>query len=300
MKKVIFIFLATISMATIQSCQTAKTATGSKMLKFNFEKGKGYDYEMIINMDQDRGGQISQTDMSAYYSLYVTDDDGTTKTITNTFERVVMNVGMAGMNLVVDSDKPIPETSDKNEKEDPIKMLNKIFGAIKGKKFNMKVNTEGKVMEVRGLSDIAASIVGTMNIDEKVKQLMIQQFSKQFNEQSVKEQFERVLYIFPNKEVKVGDSWQKTTSPGGPMGGNYNSTYTVKDIEGDMVTLDEKSTIDGSGDQTKMSGEITGTIIVDSKTGLVVNADQDINLSSTAEGKTMKIKGKTKLKGKAR
>ena len=49
-----------------------------------------------------------------------------------------------------------------------------------------------------------------------------------------------------------------------------------------------------------MSGEITGTIIVDSKTGLVVNADQDINLSSTAEGKTMKIKGKTKLKGKAR
>ena len=84
------------------------------------------------------------------------------------------------------------------------------------------------------------------------------------------------------------------------MGGEYNSTYTVKDIEGDLVTLDEKSTINGSSDKLKMSGDITGTLVVDSKTGLVVNADTEMIITTNVEGQSMKIKGKTRIKGKAR
>ena len=84
-----------ISTAVIQSCQTTgKASSTSKMLKFNFEKGKGYDYEMIINMDQNIMGQAMQMDMSTYYSMDVLDDDGGTKTITSTFDRFKMNMGI--------------------------------------------------------------------------------------------------------------------------------------------------------------------------------------------------------------
>ncbi len=41
MKKIAVALLAIITVAGIQSCQSTKSATGSKMLKFNFEKGKG-------------------------------------------------------------------------------------------------------------------------------------------------------------------------------------------------------------------------------------------------------------------
>ena len=98
----------------------------------------------------------------------------------------------------------------------------------------------------------------------------------------------------------MGDSWQKTTTPGGVMGGKYTSTYTVSEIEGDMVTLEEKSKIDGTSDALNMKGDITGTLVVDSKTGLVVNADQDMEITTTKAGTSMKMKGKTKIKGKAR
>ena len=289
-----------IVVAGFQSCQSAKSATATKMLKFNFEKGKGYDYEMIINMDQNIMGQAMQMDMSTYYSMDVLEDNGSTKTINSTFDRFKMNMAVGGMNIEVDSDKPMPEMGDKDEKDNPMKMLNGLLGAVKGKKFSMKVNAEGKVMEVTGFEDMAQSIADSMHLDEKKKQEMMTKFSQQFNEQSIKDQFERVLYIFPNKEVKVGDSWQKTTAPGGMMGGKYNSTYTVKEIEGDMVTLEEKSTIDGTSDKMKMSGDITGTLVVDSKTGLVVNADQEMVLTTNTAGTEIKIKGKTKIKGKAR
>ena len=269
------------------------------MLKFNFEKGKGYDYEMIINIDQDMMGQAMQMDMTNYYSMDVVADDGTTKTITTTYDRFKMNMKVGPMNIDVDSDKPLREMGG-DGKEDPMKMINSLLGAIKGRKFSMKVNAEGKVEEVTGFKEMAQSIVDSMDVDEKMKEQMQQQFSKQFNENNMKDQFERVLYIFPNKEVKVGDSWQKTTTPGGAMGGKYTSTYTVSEIEGDMVTLEEKSKIDGTSAAMNMKGDITGTLVIDSKSGLVVSADQDMDLKITTDGKEMKMKGKTKIKGKAR
>jgi hypothetical protein len=299
MKKIVVALLAIITVAGIQSCQSTKSATGSKMLKFNFEKGKGYDYEMIINMDQDIMGQAMQMDMTNYYSMDVVADDGTTKTITTTYDRFKMNMKVGPMNIDVDSDKPLHEIGDGDGK-DPMKMVNRLFGAIKGKKFTMKVNAEGKVEEVTGFKEMAQSIVDSMGVDEKMKEQMQQQFSKQFNEQSLKDQFERFLYIFPNKDVKVGDSWQKTTTPGMAMGGKYVSTYTVSEIEGDMVTVEEKSKIEGASEAMDMKGDITGTLVIDSKTGLVVNADQDMDLIMNAEGKEIKMKAKSKIKGKAR
>jgi Family of unknown function (DUF6263) len=299
MKKIVVALLAIITVAGIQSCQSTKSATGSKMLKFNFEKGKGYDYEMIINMDQDIMGQAMQMDMTNYYSMDVVADDGTTKTITTTYDRFKMNMKVGPMNIDVDSDKPLHEIGDGDGK-DPMKMVNRLFGAIKGKKFTMKVNAEGKVEEVTGFKEMAQSIVDSMGVDEKMKEQMQQQFSKQFNEQSLKDQFERFLYIFPNKDVKVGDSWQKTTTPGMAMGGKYVSTYTVSEIEGDMVTVEEKSKIEGASGAMDMKGDITGTLVIDSKTGLVVNADQDMDLIMNAEGKEIKMKAKSKIKGKAR
>jgi Family of unknown function (DUF6263) len=303
MKKIAFLLLPVLFLSgivMIQSCQSAKSSTATKMLKFDFEKGKGYDYEMIMNMDQEIMGQKMQMDMTFYYSMLVTDDDGETKTISTTYERFKMNVGAGGMNIEIDSDKPLPDLGKGMGKEEGMKMLNGLLGAIKGRKFVMKVNREGKVTDVTGFKDMARSLVDSLKLDENEKAEMMKNFDKQFNEQSVKDQFERILYIFPNKEVKVGESWEKKSTSLGPMGGNYTSTYTVKDIEGDMVTLEEKSKIEGDNNGMAVKGDVSGTMIIDSKWGLVVNADQDMAMTFTKDGKTSNLKAKSKIKGKAR
>ena len=111
MKKIIALLLFIFSVAGIvnmQSCQSTKSSTASKMLKFNFEKGKGYDYEMISNIDQEVMGQNMQMDMSAYYSMDVSEDDGIMKTISSTIDRFKMKMGFGGFNIDVDTDKPLP------------------------------------------------------------------------------------------------------------------------------------------------------------------------------------------------
>lgn len=300
MKKItvlLFVMVAGAGIAGIQSCQSTRSVAGARMLKFNFEKGKGYDYEMVMNMDQKIMGQTMQMDMSTYYSMDVKEDDGNMKTITGIFDRFKMKMNMAGMNIEVDTDKPMVGDVDSTN---PLGMLDHLLGAIKGQRFNMKVNAEGKVMEVTGFTNMAQSIADSMGLKEKERTAMIEKFNKQFNEESTKEQFERFLYIFPNKEVKVGDSWQKSTTTTGQIAGTYNSTYTVKEIEGDMVTLEEKTKVNADNEQMKMNGDVTGTLIVDSKTGLVVNADQKMTVTTSVAGSTIEIKAVTRIKGKAR
>ena len=304
MKKIAAIILILISFITIlsvESCQTTKSVSGTKMLKFNFEKGKGYDYEMIINMDQEIMGQKMQMDMSNYYSMDVTEDDGKIKTINSKFDRFKMKMNGGGMNLEVDTDNPLPESGEMSEgKKDPFKMINKMFGAIKGQQFTMKVDQEGKILSVDGFENIGKLLADSLDLNEKDRDEMMKQFNEQFNPKSTKSQFERFFYIFPNKEVKVGDSWQKNSEISGPAGGKYASTYKVTEIEGDMVTLEETTKMESVDEKNNLKGDIKGTLVVDSKSGLVVSADQDMKMASDVGGMKFEINGKTKIKGKAR
>lgn len=304
MKKINLLLLTIVSifsLIVIQSCQSAgKASSASKMLKFNFEKGKGYDYELTTNMDEDLMGQNMQMDMIFYYSMDVTADDGTIKTITTSIDRFKMKVNVAGMNIDIDTDKPLPSLGKTDDGKDPMKMLNGLFGAIKGQKFTMRVDAEGKVLDVTGFENMAKTIVDSMSLDEEQARQMKEKFSQQFNAEKMKDQFARTFYIFPNKEVKVGDSWEKSTDISGEMGGKYTSTYKVTNIEGDMVTLDENTKVGSGQEKMNLKGDITGTIVVDSRLGLIVSGDQDMKMTIEASGKNIDIKAKTKIKGKAR
>jgi len=270
------------------------------MLKFDLEKGKGYDYEMTINMDQEIMGQPMKMDMTTYYSMDVSGDDGGIKTIVSSFERFKMKTAVAGMNLDVDTDNEVKgDTADL--KKDPMAVISKVFGAIKGQKFTIKVNPEGKITDVTGFENMAEDMANSLGLNEEDKADMIKRFKGQFNADEIKQNLERFWYIFPNKKVKVGDTWDKTNQMGGKMPATYKSTYKVTEIEGDMVTLDEVSKIESKeGEAISLTGEVKGTIVVDSRSGLVVTADQDMDMKAAAQGMSFDIKGKSRIKGKAR
>ena len=293
------IAFALVAVSVLPACQSAKNSTTSKMLSFNFEKGKGYDYEMIVSMDQEQGEQSMKMDMSNYYSMDVTAEEGDVKTITTTYERFKMNMQVGIVSIEVDSDKPLPSLGSLG-KEGDLKKVNSVMGAIRGRKFQMKVNKEGRILELSGFENMASAIADSLGLEPGQKQEMMQEFTREFNNTKVRAQFERLLYVFPNKEVKVGDTWTKTFSQEGPFAGNYASTFTVKEIEGDMVTVSEDSKVTGNGEGMGLQGKSEGTMVIDSRTGLVVNADQDLNLSGTSGGNPVKIKTKSKIRGKAR
>jgi hypothetical protein len=306
MKKILFLFVAAhilVSTCSIQSCKSTRNSA-SKLLKFNLEKGKGYDYEMVWDIDQQVMNQDIKMSVTAGYSVDIIAENENSKTISAVYNDFKMNMKMMGMEINVDTDKPSPDVTIEEVKSNPAAisaLMNKLFSGIKGKKFNMIVNKEGEVTDVSGLEDIATAMADSLKMPEEYKEKITAMAKQRFNGEDIKKQFSQMFYIFPNKEVKVGDSWEKNYQiGGGEMPAKYNTTYKVKEIEGDIVTLDAKTDIESEMEAIKLKGEQTGTLLVDSKTGLVLNADFNQEIKTSINGQSMILKGKGKIKGKAK
>ncbi|MBI3137966.1 MAG: hypothetical protein HYZ15_05225 [Sphingobacteriales bacterium] len=282
------------------SCQSSRSATSSRMLRFNYENGKGYDYEMEMLFEQKILETPVKIGMNTYYSIDVQADDGNVKTLAARYERFKMDMDMVGMKLNVDTEDPVDTAGFAGDK---LAMLGRVFRAVKGKSFEMKVDGEGKVLEVKGFKEMTESIVSSLGLDpekeRETREKMKQQFGQQFNDQKVREQFERFFYIFPAKEVKAGDSWKKSSHVSGLFSGNLNSTYTVTEMEGDMVIIGEKTRIVSDDENGETLGEQTGTLVVDSRSGLVVKADLQLDMT-VAGSLSIPVKIKTIIRGKAR
>lgn len=287
-------------MVTLVACKTASNSA-SKTLSFNLSTGKSYDYDMQFEMDQSLMPQSAKMKFATFYSVDVIEDSGNVKTLRGTYRNFKMNANIMGRKMDIDTENP--DTANYS-KENPMGMLSKVFGMIRGITFTMKIDKKGNVLAVSGAEkfrDAFLSFADSAGMEEKELNEARETFSKQFNNETVKHQFSTVFTIFPDKEVKVGDSWEIVTD------GDFNSPtknttkYTVKEIEGDMVTLVSNSKIVGT-DKTKfeLDGEQDGNLIVDSRSGLVINAEYEQNVYLKAQGLTIGIKGKSKITGKER
>jgi hypothetical protein len=250
---------------------------------------------MQTNIDQEVMGQKIKINMQSDYAMEVISVDEEVRKIVTSFDRVKMNMNMVGVEMNFDTDKKATDEAN------PLTAtMNKIFSVMAGKKFTMRVNAEGKVESVSGLRESMVAVLDTLGLREGERDEAMAQFNKQFNEESIRSQFERVLYVFPNKEVKVGDSWQKNSAIAGQMGGKYNSTYTVKEMDGNMVTLSEKSTISSQEEGVDLQGTVDGNLLIDSKTGLVVSAEQQLEFTVKNNAQSFTITATNKIKGRGR
>lgn len=302
MKKLFFFLTAAFMIMTvtgIQSCKSASKATTSKMLKFSLEQGKGYDYEIVWDLNTKVAGQESNISITGLYSMNVTSIDENIRSVSTAYKSLRMNMKLAGMTIDIDSDKPAADNGETDITKNPLGMMNKVIAGMVGKAFIIKVDEGGKVLEVTGFERIINDMVDSMGMDESVKMQVVASMKEQFNDQSLKDQFAQVFTIFPNKEIKVGDSWEKDYSTSGKMAAKYTTTYTAKEIEGDHITLIAKTKIGSNSENQEIDGTQTGNIIVDSKTGLIVNAEYDQDFEVKTQGQTVVVRGKGKIKGKA-
>jgi len=302
MKKILLfpsIIMILVAVTGVQSCKNSDAPAGS-VLKFNLEKNKQYDYEIVWDMDQKVMDRDNKINLLAGYSFEVTEEKDKIKTLRGVYKSFRLYMKIMDMEMDIDTDKPVDTISEGENKGDQMSMMKKIFTGIKGKIFTMKVDEEGNVLSVSGFDEIINSMIDSAGVNEDMKLQMKVSLMDQFNEQELKNQFAQVFMIFPNKSVKVGDSWQKKYLMSGKMPANFSTTYTVKQIEGNQVTLDAKTAIAPAGGEMEVKGEQTGTLLVDSKTGLVLHAEFNQDMETKTGDFQITIHSKGKIKGKER
>jgi hypothetical protein len=244
-------------------------------------------------------GQEMKMNMNMGYSLDVSNDSGNIRTINTAINRIKMDMQMGPMKFSVDSDKPVSEADTSTMQGKMSFAFSKFGEVIKGKKFIMKVDKDGKVIDVSGFDQILSSLPSSgMDSAERIK--AFNSLKEQINGKETSDQFTELFSIFPQKEVKVDDTWEKDFDMIGKFPTKNHTVYKVKDIDGDMVTISLKTKFESSEENMKINGTKNGIVIVDSRSGLVVNADYDYEMTFTANGFSFTMKGKEKVKGTAR
>jgi len=260
-----------------------KPAKDSVLLKFNFEKGKKYNYTMNFDVKQKKADQTRGTNMKWNYDMQVVDEKNNLKTIKITYKRIEMTVDMG-------NDQKMEFSSEKQvDAADFMQLPSKMFSIIKGKSFTMQVNEKGEVVSVTGFDKIGEAVVSEMNLPEEMKPMMRQNFQKQFNDDAVKQMFSQSFEVFPNKYVKVGDSWKKNSNLNA-LKQDIATIYTVKNIKGNRVFLNGESKLKSS--DGKNSGKQTSKLIIDAKTGLMIDGVFDQKSNDGQTNSKSRITGK--------
>jgi len=216
-------------------------------MKLNLEKGKKYTQKTDVEntTKQTMMGQVMEINTTASSTTYMelSEDNGSTDTYKIWYGDVGMSMSGMGQSQTFTSDTSSLETVDP---------MSKVLAGLTEKKFDAKITEKGMVEEVMGLEEL----VKTATTGMAGGPAMAQQIASSFGDDGLAKNLELTTDIFPEKSVKVGNSWTKEqfTSTGLPI--VAATTYTLESVENGtaIVNVVSQLSTDPNNASTEMQG----------------------------------------------
>ena len=256
MKKITLFLVAGFCIATTYAQNTLTLKKGQKYL---------VESNAINVSNADFQGQSMETNMkmSTTVTMEVSDVTATTFHLNNTITKILMNMSMMGQDITFDSDK----------KEDLDGPLGSQFKDYFNKPFAVTMEKSGKII-----------VAKKDTLNKEMNPLMVQAFGDAEAQGYGSESAFQPLP--PN--LKVGSTWTRNTNT---SHAKTITNYTVKSITGDFATLETDGTLtvememeqQGMEMTTKMKGKITGSEVVNIKTGVIQSNTTTVRSEGSVE-----------------
>ena len=271
-------------------CLCISTAIHAQIrLSFNPTMGETYSYRFISE------AQITQAVMGMEMPINLTTDMLIEMTVVEkndneirfdySYQSIAMQFSMPMMNFNFNSETDIATLSGA-ERE-----IAGMFSALIGKPMSVVFGTDGSV---KYISDFGLDVTNPM----------MAAFQGQFSEDAMRQMFENTFNIYPNKEVRIGDSWSNNaTFAVQGMNTDTKTTYTLRSITGNIATLDVVSVSTTTETEAanqilaELSIELTGETKLDITTGMIINSTMTGNMGGTfqTEGMEMTMNATSKM-----
>ena len=239
----------------------------------------GYRYDFSISSDQIINQKISgqnvhlTQNIGTDYTFDITEGHNGEKDVKVTYNRVFMKSVAMGTTMSYNSDEQ--DSTRKNP-----------FSGLKGASFFMTVTPNGEIKTVAGIDKMLDNMASKMSTDtSQVKQIK-NALSKQFSSEVVKQTMESSFKIYPERAVKIGDSWTVDTKLQMSMPIETITEYTLKEVKDGIAILSVKGELVSKGNfeamgnkmETDLKGTNSGETSIDIKTGIVLNSHLRIEL----------------------
>jgi len=249
----------------------------SVMIKRKFEPGSKQYVESAVEVKQKISGTPMgdmNIDVRRVYGLWETVEsvEGDVAEVRLTFDRAAqwMDFPMWN-NPYFDSDDP--------HDPDAAELLRRIYSELIDKSINLKIK-DAEIVEFGGLDEIREYISRKIGTN-----FIWQQMSAEFTNEQGKQNWEEALFqLYPEKEIKVGETWDSSATAVHPKIGTTRTDFTYKldrftDKGGRriaVITYDAKvDTVHGNEQPDPNAAELSGTTegeaLYDVQAGVVVS-----------------------------
>ncbi|MDN3587682.1 DUF6263 family protein [Pedobacter aquatilis] len=281
---------------------TASTfAQKTYLLKQAFPVGKKYAYsinsDQIISQKADGKESNYIQNIGTDYTFEIAEVKALDKNIKVVYNRVKIKSAGMGNELILDSD------TEEAGKPNP-------FAGLKNASFNMLISSDGSIKSVSGVDKMVNDMVTKITTDTAQIRAVKASLAKQFNADVIKQTMESALKIFPQKSVKIGDSWTISSKVNITMPIESIVTYTLKEVKGNVAVLSIKGNLLSKGGfeslgtkmQTDLKGLNMGDAQVDLTTGMILNSHTRLELygkmNAAGSVSDFELEGITKITGK--
>ena len=196
------------------------TAEDAILLKPKYEVGRTRYIENHISMDMTQSmgqaqgvkGSIERT-FGAMQEVKEGSESGGKWQMT--FDRVAQDFKFSGMTALFDSDDP--------NNEDASPSLAAFVKPMLGMSLNLKIGADGEISSCEGMKEIVKKI--SARGPSTFSMMMLPEMT---DDRAKSTWGDSLLILYPNKKVKVGDTWKKSVEVTAPKLGKITSQYDCK------------------------------------------------------------------------
>ena len=279
----------------------AITVSAQVKLSFNPEMGTKYEYfaDVAQNIKQAAMGQETLTEMQTKITYLMEIKSKTPQEIKVqfTYSDFIISISSAMMNMKYDSKKPVENPSEMD------KMLGKILKELINKPFEVVFAPDGSAKSVTGMEAIIENMLKVVAADGQMAAQIGAMMSQQFSDESMKNMFSQSFNFYPENAVKIGDSWNvKNKALVSGMNLDSDIKNTLKGVNGNMATIEIAGDINMTMEGGKLSGKQTGTMVVNSASGIPETSDinQNVKGSFNMQGMDIQMEMTSKTKTSAK
>lgn len=259
----------------------------------DLEKDKVYTYSMESDIVQSVGDYKSEAEIDAYFSVRKIGDAKDSIILAVEYIDLAMSMDMGPQKIKVDTRQPFVDSTANDITNEEV--FARIFYGMKGKTINLYVDGAGKIVKVTGQAEMNEAVKKSMNMPAEYDQVIDGLLSQQSNDETLKQQYQSLIFVLPKRELKTGDTWQGTEQD---EHFKYNFTYTVTSIQGDVVTLDFKGPLSSTDSTTVVGGQKSGQLIVNRKTSLITKSDTHMRTEETVQEGRLVVTTRSIINGK--
>ncbi len=181
---------------------------GQEKLQYNLKKGDVFQIRQVARQDivQEIDGASHEVtnDISGTLEFKVTGKTEDTYSIDITFRDLWMKMtsSMQG------------EVLNVNARElDPENVQSRIFHSLLNEPVHLVMKANGDILEVKGGDSIVAKMVKASGLQEAFAVNMLRSSLKnEFGSKAMSESYEQMTFIYPDRNIKVGDTWKNSYS----------------------------------------------------------------------------------------